>query len=86
MWIILTWILSSVLTWLAGKLKISKTYLSIGLCIILGAGYYFMTTYYGVERQKLVEVIWGVYASSQLIYNIFKKSGLLEKIDEQKQN
>lgn len=80
--IVLIWILSSVLTWLSGKLKVSKTYVSIWLCILLGTGYYFLTNYYGWERQKLVEIVWGVYASSQLVYNILKKFWLLEKIDE----
>lgn len=51
----------------------------MGLCILLGAGYYFATTYYNVEWQQLVEVIGGVYASSQVIYNLAVKFGLLEK-------
>lgn len=76
--IILIWLLSSVLTWLSWKLKVSKTYVSIILCIILWAWYYFATKYYNIQWQQLVEVIWWVYASSQIIYNLAKKRGLLE--------
>lgn len=81
---ILIWILSSFLTWLAGKLNVSKTYLSIGLCLLLGAGYYVATTYYNIQWKELVGFIWGVYASSQLVYNIFKKAGILEDKEGQK--
>lgn len=77
--IILIWLLSSVLTRIAGKLKVSKTYVSMGLCIVLWAGYYFATKYYNVQWQEIVEVIGGVYASSQVIYNLAVKFGLLEK-------
>jgi hypothetical protein len=77
--IILIGAVSSFLTWLAGKTKVSKTYLSMALCIILGAGYYFATKYYNVQWEQLVEVIGGVYASSQVIYNLAVKFGLLEK-------
>lgn len=76
--IILIWLLSSVLTWLSWKLKVSKTYVSIILCIILWAWYYFATKYYSIQWQEIVEVIWWVYASSQIIYNLAKKRGLLE--------
>lgn len=81
---ILIWILSSFLTWLAGKLKISKTCLSIGLCILLGAGYYVATTYYDIQWKELVAFIWWVYASSQLVYNILKKAWVLEDKEGQK--
>ena len=61
------------------KWKVSQTYLSIGLAILLGAGYYVMITYYNIEWQKIIEWCGGVYASSQLFYNVFKKAGLLDK-------
>ena len=76
--IILIWLLSSVLTWLSWKLKVSKTYVSIILCIVLWTWYYFTTKYYSIQWQEIVEVIWWVYASSQIIYNLAKKRGLLE--------
>ena len=46
--------------------------------IILCAGYYIATTYYSIQRQRIIERIWGVYASSQIFYNVFKKLWLLK--------
>lgn len=70
----------NVITWLAGKLKISKTYVSIWLSFVGGTVYYVMTNYYPVEWDSVVIFVGGVYATSQLIYNLLKKWGILEKI------
>lgn len=80
--IIVIGIISSLLTKLAGKLKISKTYLSMGLCILLGAIYYFATKYYNIQREQLVQTISGVYASSQAFYSLRKKYWNLEEEDK----
>lgn len=81
---ILLWLLVQMITKASEKRKISQTYLSIGLAIILWAGYYVATTYYNMEWKAVLEWISWVYASSQIFYNIFKKAGLLDKTNEQK--
>lgn len=79
--IALLWLITSVLTRLSNKFKVSQTYLAIILSILLGAWYYVATNYYQVERQQLVERATWVYASSQIIYNLLKKRGLLDKLE-----
>ena len=76
---ILLWLLVQMITKASEKWKISQTYLSIILAILLWAWYYVATTYYSIQRQQIVERAWWVYASSQLFYNIFKKAWLLDK-------
>ena len=70
---ILIWLLVEMLTKASEKWKVSQTYLAIWLAVILWAWYYIASTYYAVERQKLVTFVAWVYASSQLIYSLFKK-------------
>lgn len=76
--IVLLWLLTQMITKASEKWKVSQTYISIWLAILLWAWYYVATTYYNVQRQQLVERVWWVYASSQLFYNVFKKAWLLE--------
>ena len=76
---ILLWLLVQIITKASEKRKVSQTYLSIWLAIILWAWYYVATTYYSIQRQQIVERAWWVYASSQLFYNLFKKAWLLDK-------
>lgn len=80
--IVLIGIVSSLLTKVAGKLNVSKTYLSMGICIVFGAIYYFATKYYNIQREQLVETIGGVYASSQAFYSLWKKYWNLEEGDK----
>lgn len=80
--IILIWLLTQLLTRLSEKWKVSQTYVAVWLSIILWAGYYIATKYYSIQRQQVVEFIAGVYASSQLIYNLAKKRGILDKLDK----
>lgn len=79
--IALLWLIASALTWLSNKFKVSQTYLAIILSILLWAWYYVAINYYQVERQQLVEWATWVYASSQLIYNLLRKRGLLDKLN-----
>lgn len=70
--------LTFLLTKLSEKLKVSKTWLSIGLSLIGGTVYYVVSNYYALERSALVGFVTQAYASSQLIYNLIKKAGVLE--------
>ena len=75
---ILLGLIVQLITKFSEKRKVSQTYVSIWLAIILWAGYYIATTYYSIQWQKIIERIWGVYASSQIFYNVFKKLWLLK--------
>ena len=75
---ILFGLIVQLITKFSERWKVSQTYVSIWLAIILWAGYYIATTYYSIQRQKIIERIWGVYASSQIFYNLFKKLWLLK--------
>ena len=83
--IILIWILTQLLTRLSEKWKVSQTYVAVGLSIILWAWYYAATKYYSIQRQQVVEFVWWVYATSQIIYNLAKKRWIFDKIDSKKE-
>jgi hypothetical protein len=76
---VLLWLLTQLLTRLSEKWKVSQTYIALWLSILLWAWYYVATTYYDVQWQQLVEVMWWVYASSQLFYNLAKKWWIIDK-------
>ena len=80
--LLLLWLLVNVLTWAAGRLKISKTYVALGLSVIGGWIYFYFTNYNPELRQELITNIGWVYASSQVIFNIFKKLGILDAIEK----
>jgi len=75
--LLLLWLLVNVLTWAAGRLKISKTYVALGLSVIGGWIYFYFTNY----NPEFTNIGW-VYASSQVIFNIFKKLGILDAIEK----
>lgn len=79
---ILLWLLVQMITKASEKWKVSQTYLSIWLAILLGAWYYVATTYYSIQWQQIIERVGWVYASSQLFYNLFKKAWLLDSKKE----
>lgn len=82
--IVLIWLLTQLLTRLSEKWKVSQTYVAVGLSIILWAWYYVATKYYSIQRQQVVEFVWWVYATSQIIYNLAKKRWILDKLDSAK--
>lgn len=82
--IILIGILTQLLTRLSEKWKVSQTYVAVGLSIILWAWYYIATKYYSIQRQQVVEFVWWVYATSQIIYNLANKRWILDKLDSAK--
>ena len=77
--VVLIGLLVQMLTKASERWKVSQSYLAIGLAVILGVGYYILSNYFSVEWWKMVEFVGGVYASSQVFYNCFKKRGLLDK-------
>lgn len=83
--IILIGILTQLLTRLSERWKVSQTYVAVGLSIVLWAWYYVATKYYSIQRQQVVEFVWWVYATSQIIYNLAKKRWILDKLDSKKE-
>lgn len=82
MGVLLLWLMVNVLTWIAGKLKISKTYIALILSGIGWLVYFYFTNYNLALRQELVANIGGVYASSQIIFNLLKKLGVLDALEK----
>lgn len=81
----LLWLLTQLLTRLSEKWKVSQTYIALWLSILLWTWYYIATKYYSIEWQKIIEFVGGVYATSQVIYNLAKKWWILEKLDKKGQ-
>ena len=80
---LLSWLAINLITYLSGKLWISKTYVSVGLCLIIWVIMYFGQTFIQnntVVREKVIWVASGSYAFSQVIWNIYTK--ICEKTDE----
>ena len=73
LWIALAGVLTSVLTWLAGKMKLSKTMVSMIVALVGWAVYYVATKYYPQTREMGVTFVMGVYGASQLVYNLVIK-------------
>ena len=73
LWIALAGVLTSVLTWLAGKMKLSKTMVSMIVALVGWAIYYVATKYYPQTREMGVAFVMWVYWASQLVYNLVIK-------------
>ena len=66
----------NVITWLSWKLGLSKTYVSVGLCILIWILLYvaqLLIQKYTVQREQIVAFASGSYAMSQVVYNIYQK-------------
>ena len=83
-WVLITMLsglVVNLITWLSGKLWLSKTYVSVGLCIFLWVILYvwqIIINKYPLQREQIVIFASWSYAMSQVIYNLY------QKINEQK--
>lgn len=71
-----SWLVVNVITWLSWKLNLSKTYVSVGLSIVIWIILYIiqlLVNKYPQERETVVEFILWAYGTSQVVYNIYKK-------------
>ena len=71
-----SWLCVNVITRASGKLWLSKTYVSVGLCIIIWIGLYvaqLLIQKYTVQREQIVAFAWWCYAMSQVVYNLYQK-------------
>ena len=72
----LSWLAINIVTWLSWKLKLSKTYVSIGLSLLVWVILYvweLLVNKYPAARESVVEFVLWSYAISQYVYSIVKK-------------
>ena len=72
----ISWLVVNLITWLSWKLNLSKTYVSVGLSILLWIILYIgqlVVNKYPLARQSIVEFSAGCYAMSQVVYNLYNK-------------
>lgn len=73
----------NLITRLSGKLWVSKTYVSVLMCLVIWALVYAgqaIVDRYPLERQEIVAFASWAYATSQIIYNLYQK--FIEKKNE----
>lgn len=71
-----SWLAINIITWLSGKLHLSKTYVSVGLALLLWIWVYafqLLVQKYPVQREQVMWFMWWAYWTSQAIYNLYKK-------------
>ena len=77
----LSWLAINIVTRLSWKLKLSKTYVSIGLSLLVWVILYvweLLVNKYPAARESVIEFVLWSYSISQIVYNI------RTKINEQK--
>lgn len=77
-----TGLMINLITWLSGKLNLSKTYVSVGLSIFIGIVIYVVQIIidkYPMQWDHILAFASWAYAMSQFVYNI------VSKIQESKQ-
>lgn len=70
------WLVINLITWLSWKLNLSKTYVSVGLSILLWVILYvgqIVVKKYPLAREQIVGFAGGAYAMSQMCYNLYQK-------------
>ena len=71
-----TGLMINLITWLSGKLNLSKAYVSVGLSIFIGIAIYVIQIIidkYPMQWDQILAFVWGAYWTSQFIYNIVSK-------------
>lgn len=71
-----SWLIINLITWLSGKLNLSKTYVSVGLCLLIWVGIYFgqmLIDKYPMAWEHIVAFATASYWFSQIVRNIFQK-------------
>ena len=71
-----SWLAINLITWLSWKLNVSKTYVSVLLCLVIGALLYAgqaLINKYPLAREQIVWIASGSYWFSQILWNLYKK-------------
>ena len=79
--VILLGLATNILTWFGNKLKLSNAWIAMIVSFAVGSIYFIATHYYAVQWKIFVAFILGIYATSQLVYNILQQRGILDKIN-----
>ena len=77
-----SWLAINLITRLSWKLWVSKTYVSVLLCLVIGALLYAgqaLINKYPLAREQIVWIASGSYAFSQMCYSLAKKRWIIEK-------
>ena len=72
----ISWLAINVITWLAWKLKVSKTYVSVLMCLVIWAliyGWQALVDKYPLAWQEIVAFATGAYWFSQIVWNLYQK-------------
>lgn len=72
----ISWIAINVITWLSGKLWVSKTYVSVLMCLVIWAIIYAgqaIIDKYPLAWQEIVAFATGAYWFSQIVWNLYQK-------------
>lgn len=72
----LSWLVINLITRLAWKLKVSKTYVSVLLSILVWVIVYcfqILIKKYPVQWEQVMWFVAWAYATSQVVYNLYKK-------------
>lgn len=78
-----SWLIINVITWLSWKLNLSKTYVSVGLSILIWIILYvwqMLVDKYPLAWEQIVGFASGAYAMSQVVWNVYQK--IIEKKGE----
>lgn len=78
--IILIGLATNFLTRVSKKLNLSWTYMAIILSVVSWTIYYLATKYYVVERKEFITFLSGIYATSQIVFQLIKKLWILDNI------
>lgn len=71
-----SWLAINLITWLSGKLWLSKTYVSVCMCLIIWALLYVAQIFidkYPMQREQILAFATGAYGFSQIVWNLYKK-------------
>lgn len=71
-----SWLAINVVTWLSWKLWVSKTYVSVGMAIIIWVLVYVMQIIidkYPMQWEQIVAFASWAYATSQIVRNLWNK-------------
>ena len=73
---LVSWLCVNIITRASWKLGLSKTYVSVLLCLVIGALLYAgqaLINKYPLAREQIVAIATGAYWFSQVVYNLYKK-------------
>lgn len=71
-----SWLAINLITWLSGKTGVSKTYVSVLLCLLIWVICYLwqiLINKYSIQRDEIVAFATWSYWFSQIVWNLYNK-------------